>query len=184
MDFQIKIRFYRKGIPVYMRTAHTICISFFYLLTLCQSKRPTQKEPNADTETISKVTASKTPLPVAKIQDSISINESQATQALEWTAINTDFMTNCLNPFLASIRIKSDCTECDKIMFNFSFVIDGKGKIQTVSKESENISCIRMSETDQKKLEKEILIYMKKLVLPASFYKTIYKGNLGFIRKC
>lgn len=180
MGCQIKLRFYRKGV----RAVGAFCISFFYLLTLCQCKRPTQKEPNADTETISKVTASKTPLPVAKIQDSISINESQATQALEWTAINTDFIANCLNPFLASKRIKSDCTDCDKIMFSFSFVVDGKGKIQTILKEGENISCIRISKTDQKKLEKEILIYMKKLVLPASFYKTIYKGNLGFIRKC
>ena len=184
MGFQIKLRFYRKEVPPYMRTVGAFCISFFYILTLCQCKRPTQKEPDAASETISKVTTVKAPLTTAKTQDSISINESQATQALEWTAINTDFIANCLNPFLASIRIKSDCTQCDKIMFSFSFVVDSKGKIETVSKESENISCIRMNETDQKRLEKKILIYVKKLVLPAPFYKTIYKGSLGFIRKC
>ena len=180
MGCQIKLRFYRKGV----RTVGAFCISFFYIFTLYQYKSPTQKEPDAATEKISEVTVSKMSLPTAKTQDCISINESQATQVLEWAAINTDFIANCLNPFLASKRIKSDCTDCEKIMFNFSFVVDGKGKIQTVSKESENISCIRMSETDQKKLEKEILIYMKKLILPAPFYKTIYKGNLGFIRKC
>lgn len=182
MGFQIKLQFYRKGV----RTVGAFCISFFYLLTLCQCKSPDQKGSGSDaaTETISGITTVKAPLPTAKTQDSISINESQATQVPEWTAINTDFIANFLNPFLASKRIKSNCTECDKIMFNFSFVIDGKGKIQTVSKESENISCIRISKTDQKKLEKEILINMKKLVLPAPFYKTIYKGSLGFIRKC
>ncbi|TCC99662.1 hypothetical protein [Pedobacter hiemivivus] len=171
-------------LPKYKETARAFCISFFYILTLCQCKSPAQKGSDGATETIPGVTAIKAPLPTAKIQDSISINANQATQAINWSTINTDFMTNCLNPFLASKRIKSDCTHCDKIMFSFSFVVDGKGKIQTILKEGENISCFRMSETDKKKLEKEILIYIKKLVLPASFYKTIYKGNLGFIRKC
>jgi len=69
-------------------------------------------------------------------------------------------------------------------MFNYTLIVDGNGKIQTISKEGENMSCIQMSEKNKKKLEKEILIYMKKLVLPAPFYKTIYKGNLGFISKC
>lgn len=184
MGFQIRLRFYRKRMLQYMKTVGAVCIISFYILTLCQCKSPSQKEPDAAAETISEITTVKAPLPTVKPQDSISINESQATQALEWTAINTDFIANCLNPFLASKRIKSDCTDCDKIMFSFSFVVDGKGKIQTILKEGENVSCIRMSETDKKKLEKEILIYMKKLVLPASFYKTIYKGSLGFIRKC
>ncbi|RWX00573.1 hypothetical protein [Flavobacterium cerinum] len=168
-----------------MKTAGAFCISFFYLLTLCQCNSPTQKESAAvAAETISEITAVKSPLPTAKTKDSISINVNQETQAINWATINTDFITTCLNPFLASKKIKSDCTHCDKIMFSFSFVVDGKGKIQTILKEGENISCIRMSETDKKNLEKEILIYLKKLVLPASFYKTIYKGSLGFILKC
>ncbi|RWW91958.1 hypothetical protein [Flavobacterium cerinum] len=166
-----------------MKTAGAFCFGFFYILTLCQCNSPTQKE-SAATKTISEVTAVKSPLPTAKTKNSISINVNQGTQAISWATINTDFITTCLNPFLASKKIKSDCTHCDKIMFSFSFVVDGKGKIQTILKEGENISCIRMSETDKKKLEKEILIYLKKLVLPASFYKTIYKGSLGFIRKC
>lgn len=184
MDFQIELGFYRKRVPAYRRTARAFCISLFCILTLCQCKSSTPKESNAAAENMSEVTAVKAPLTPAKILDSASISVNEGIRAIDWMTINADFMTNCLNPFLASRRIKSDCTQCNKIMFSFSFVIDGKGKIQTISKESEIINCTRMNETDKKKLRKEILIYIKKLVLPASFYKCIYRGSLGFILKC
>ena len=170
-------------VPEYIKNELVFCISFFYILILCQCKNPARKQSDA-AETRSELTTVKAPLPTAKIQDSITININQGMQVISWASINTDFISNCLNPFLASKRIKSDCTDCDQIMFSFSFAVDGKGKIQTILKEGENVSCIRMSETDKKKLEKEILIYMKKMVLPAPFYKTIYKSSLGFIRKC
>lgn len=167
-----------------MKTARIFCVCLFCILTSCQSERSASKESNAAAEKIPEVTAIKVPLAQVKIRDSVSTSGDEGIKAIDWMKINTDFMTNCLNPFLASKRIKSDCTQCNKIMFSFSFVIDANGKIQTISKESENISCLRMNETDKKKLGKEILTYMKKLVLPASFYKCIYKGSLGFILKC
>ena len=167
MDFQIKLRFYRKKVSESMKTTFTFCISVLYILTLHQCKPPAEKEPDA-----------------AKTQDSMSIHINQAMQVTSWTTINTDFTTNCLNPFLTSKKITTDCTHCDKIMFSFSFIVDGKGKITTVSKENENISCTRMSEAEKNMLEKEIMIYLKQLILPAPFYNATYQGILGFIYKC
>jgi hypothetical protein len=171
-------------VPAYINTACAFGISIFYLLILCRCKSPDQKVSHAAAKTTSQVKKVKSPLSNNKIQDSITTNTNQARQAICWMTVNTDFITHCLNPFLTSKRINPDCTNCEKIMFNYTFIVNGKGKIQTISKEGENMSCIRMSEKNKKKLEKEILIYMKKLVLPAPFYKTIYKGNLGFISKC
>lgn len=171
-------------LPKYKQTVGAACISIFYLLMLCGCKGPAQ-EGSLDADQIKSETSTVgESLAPAKVRDSISLKANQALKELEWGKINDDFVANLLNPFLASKRIRSACTDCDKIMFSFSFVVDGKGEIKDISKEGENISCTRMSETDQKKLEKEILIYMNKLVLPAPFYGAIYKGRLGFIRKC
>jgi hypothetical protein len=158
------------------------------VLTACQSKSPapattaTADQTTAANENIPAITAIKDTL--AQTQDSTTMNANEATRTLDWTEININFMANCLNPFLASKRIKSDCTGCDKIMYSFSFVIDAHGKIQTIHKEGENLSCTAMSETNKKKLEEGIVVYMKKQTLPASFYNTTYKGSLGFILKC
>jgi hypothetical protein len=159
-------------------------LSLLGIIAACQSKSPAPIETNAAAKTIPETAAVKKTLTPPKTQDSASISANEDTRTLNWTEINIDFMANCLNPFLASKRIKSDCTGCDKIMFSFSFVVDGQGKIQTALKEGENISCNGMSETDKKKLEEEILVYMKKQVLPPSFYNITYKGSLGFILKC
>lgn len=184
MSFQSEIKFYGKRVPVHMKILVYFCIVLLYILSACRCKSPVPKETNAAAGTIPEIAAIKGAVTQAETQDSVSISTNEGIKAIDWTIINTDFMTNCLNPFLTSKRIKSDCTDCDKIMFSFSIVVDGKGKIQAISKEKENISCIRMTETEKKELEKEILIYMKKLILPTSFYKTIYKGSLGFILKC
>lgn len=160
------------------------------VLLACQSKSPASGEsiaashtkPAADT--MPAITTIKDTLNPNKPQENATMEANDGTRTLDWTEINIGFMANCLNPFLAAKRIKSDCTGCDKIMFSFSFVIDGQGKIQTVLKEAENISCPAMSEADKKKLEAEIVEYMKKQTLPASFYNMTYKGNLGFILKC
>jgi hypothetical protein len=137
------------------------------VLTACQSKSPAP----ATTATADQTTAANENIPaITAIKDTLAQTQ--------------DSTTNCLNPFLASKRIKSDCTGCDKIMYSFSFVIDAHGKIQTIHKEGENLSCTAMSETDKKKLEEGIVVYMKKQTLPASFYNTTYKGSLGFILKC
>lgn len=156
------------------------------VLTACQSKSPATKatadQTTAADENIPAITAIKDTL--AQTPDRTTMNENEATRTLDWTEVNINFMANCLNPFLASKRIKSDCTGCDKIMYSFSFVIDAHGKIQTIHKEGENLSCTAMSETDKRKLEEEIVVYMKKQTLPASFYNATYRGSLGFILKC
>jgi hypothetical protein len=137
----------------------------FCVLTACQSKSPapattaTADQTTAAIENIPAITAIKDTL--AQTQDSTTMNANEATRTLDWTEININFMANCLNPFLASKRIKSDCTGCDKIMYSFSFVIDAHGKIQTIHKEGENLSCTAMSETDKNKLEEVIVFYMK-----------------------
>lgn len=158
------------------------------VLTACQSKSPAPvtteaaDKTSAAKETIPAITAIKDTL--TQIPDSKTMDANEATRTLDWTEININFMADFLNPFLASKRIKSDCTGCDKIMYSFSFVTDAHGKILTIQKEGENLSCTAMNETDKKKLEEEIVAYMKKQTLPASFYNTTYKGSLGFILKC
>lgn len=173
-----------------MKIYLSFCLSLLCILIACQSKSPapTATEAGSKTaaanETIPPITAIKDTLTSTQTQDNTTMNANEGTRTLDWTEVNINFMANCLNPFLAMKRIKSDCSSCDKIMFSFSFVIDDQGKVQTVRKEAENISCSAMTEPDKKKLEEEIVAYMKKQTLPPSFYNTTYTGNLGFILKC
>jgi hypothetical protein len=175
-----------------MKIYSSFWLCLLCVLIACQSKSPASSEslavdktmPAGDGDTVPAITSIKDTLNPTQTQKSATMEANEGTQTLDWTEINIDFMANCLNPFLAAKRIKSDCTGCDKIMFSFSLVVDGQGKIQTVQKEAENISCSAMNEADKKKLEEEIMVYLKKQTLPASFYNMTYKGNLGFILKC
>jgi hypothetical protein len=165
-------------------------LSLLCVLISCQSKSPAPGESIAADktkpagDTVAAITTIKDTLNPTQTQESTKMEANDETRTLDWTEINIGFMANCLNPFLAAKRIKSDCIGCDKIMFSFAFVIDAHGKIQTIRKGAEHISCSAMSEADKKKLEEEIMGYMKKQTLPASFYNMTYIGNLGFILKC
>lgn len=107
----------------------------------------------------------------------------EARRLLEWQEIKIRFETECLGPFLKQKRVQANCSDCDGISFGYELTIDQKGKIIKILKAGQLIRC-KLSVKAIKELDNLIYSYLKKQILPSSFYHCTYKGQLGFILKC
>ena len=108
----------------------------------------------------------------------------QVKKDIDWANIKIKFNNDCLNPFLKERKIDTNCTNCDKISFSYTLISNEKGEVTNVHRKSEIIQCKDFSNYDIEVLHNLIEAYLKKLILPSSFGKGTYTGQLGFILKC
>jgi len=108
----------------------------------------------------------------------------QMKKDMDWSSIRLKFINECLNPFLKERKIAANCTHCDKISFSYTLISNEKGKVIKVHRNSETLQCKDFSKNDIIILHSIIEAYLKKLILPNSFGKGNYTGQLGFILKC
>lgn len=108
----------------------------------------------------------------------------QMKKDMDWSNIRLKFISECLNPFLKERKIAANCTNCDKISFSYILISNGKGEVTKVHRKSETLLCKDLNNDDIIVLHNIIEAYLKKLILPSSFGKGNYTGQLGFILKC
>ncbi|GAA4207990.1 hypothetical protein GCM10022289_31240 [Pedobacter jeongneungensis] len=116
--------------------------------------------------------------------DTTTVDMEKVKKDLDWADIKLKFISECLNPFLKARKVTTNCSDCDKISFSYTLTSNENGEVINVRRESETIQCKKLSSNDITALHDAIEIYLKKQVLPKSFGKGSYTGQLGFILKC
>lgn len=116
--------------------------------------------------------------------DTTRIDMDKIKQELDWSDIRLKFLSECLNPFLKAKKVTTNCSDCDKISFSYTLTTNEKGEVIKVNRESETVQCKKLTSSDIAELHAVIASYFKKQILPRSFGKGSYTGQLGFILKC
>ncbi|KFF02251.1 hypothetical protein IX38_13540 [Chryseobacterium luteum] len=117
--------------------------------------------------------------------DTATINMDKVKQEIDWhDDVRLKFLSECLNPFLEAKKVTTNCSDCDKISFSYILTINEKGAVIKVKRESELIQCKQLTSNDIAELHAVIESYFKKQILPRSFAKGNYRGQLGFILRC
>jgi hypothetical protein len=116
--------------------------------------------------------------------DTARIDMDKVKQELDWSDVRLKFLSECLNPFLEAKKVTTNCSDCDKISFSYILTTNEKGAVIKVKRESELIQCKQLTSNDIAELHAVIESYFKKQILPGSFAKGSYTGQLGFIVKC
>lgn len=116
--------------------------------------------------------------------DTAKIDMDEVKQELDWSDVRLKFLSECLNPFLDTKKVTTNCSDCDKISFTYTLTTNEKGEVIKVNRESELIQCKQLSSNDIAELHAVIESYFKKQILPGSFAKGSYRSQFGFILKC
>ncbi|RLJ69338.1 hypothetical protein [Pedobacter alluvionis] len=116
--------------------------------------------------------------------DTTRIDMDKVKQELDWSDVKLKFLNECLNPFLKTKNVTTNCSDCDKISFSYTLTTNEKGEVIKVNRESELIECKQLTRNDIAELHAVIESYFKRQILPRSFAKGSYTGQLGFILKC
>ena len=116
--------------------------------------------------------------------DTTRIDMDKVKQQMDWSDVRLTFISECLDPFLETKKVTTNCSDCDKLSFSYNLTTNEKGEVIKVIRESELIQCKQLTRNDIAELHAVIESYFKKQTLPRSLTKGNYTGQFGFILRC